>query len=278
MDWNQRHTASLALHHQHGKLSIDPWVAYGSGFPYGQSGLDAGGSDPAHVPNPNYDPEEPRVQGKGYINAKDALPPEVLEKRIADLDLLHPPDLRPIGCLFDPETFTDKEWARPQDAVIHIFPSTYWGNMQWEIKEIDRENNILWFGHGGFQIFLPCGIRDNSRFFIENVFEELDAPGEWYLDKQEGVLYYMPPEGVDIATADVVAPVVKNLIEFKGTQYDPVCYINLSGFRIMHTASTFFELYEGPSRGDWNIHRGGTVFFDGAAHCAVENCFFQSHF
>ena len=225
---------------------------------------------------PNYDPDEPRVQGKGYINVKDALPLEVLEKRIADLDLLHPPKARPIGCLFDPETFTDKEWARPQEAVIHIFPSTYWGNLQWEIKEIDRENNILWFGHGGFQIWLPCGIRDNSRFFIENVFEELDAPGEWYLDKQEGVLYYMPPEGVDLATADVVAPVVKNLIEFKGTQYDPVCYINLSGFRIMHTASVFFKLYEGPSRGDWTIHRGGTVFFDGAVRCAVENCFFDA--
>jgi len=29
-------------------------------------------------------------------------------------------------------------------------------------------------------------------FYVENVFEDLDAPGEWYLDRREGKLYYMP--------------------------------------------------------------------------------------
>ncbi len=60
--WNQKHTAVLAFHHQRGKLAIDPWAVYGSGFPYGQSGLDAGGSDPAHVPNPDYNPDDPLSQ------------------------------------------------------------------------------------------------------------------------------------------------------------------------------------------------------------------------
>jgi hypothetical protein len=34
-------------------------------------------------------------------------------------------------------------------------------------------------------------------FYVENVFEELDAPGEWFLDSREGKLYYMPEPGVD---------------------------------------------------------------------------------
>ena len=59
VDWNQEHTAVLAVHHQFGKLAVNPWAIYGSGFPYGQSGLDVGGSDPAHVPNPNYNPDDP---------------------------------------------------------------------------------------------------------------------------------------------------------------------------------------------------------------------------
>ena len=37
------------------------------------------------------------------------------------------------------------------------------------------------------------------RFFVENVFEELDAPGEWYLDTAAGILYFMPPPGMDLA-------------------------------------------------------------------------------
>jgi len=59
LEWSQKHTAILAFQYKTGKLKINPWVTYGSGFPYGQSGLDAGGSDPAHVPNPNYDPGDP---------------------------------------------------------------------------------------------------------------------------------------------------------------------------------------------------------------------------
>ncbi len=59
VEWNQEQTVSVALQYDAGKLTINPWVTYGSGFPYGQSGLDLGGSDPAHVPNPSYDPQDP---------------------------------------------------------------------------------------------------------------------------------------------------------------------------------------------------------------------------
>jgi len=225
---------------------------------------------------PNYDPENPRVQGKGYINAKAALPDETVRERIAQRDLLSPPRMAPKGFIFDPETFTTKKWAKPQEAVVHIFNSAYWGNLQWEIEEIDWEKHIIWFGHGGFQICLPPRIAPVSRFFIENVFEELDAPGEWYLDKGEGILYYMPPEGVDLATADVVVPLVKDLVQFRGSQDRPVHHITLSGLRITHTTSTFLEPYDAPSRGDWNIHRGGAVFLEGAEHCAIERCFLDA--
>jgi len=76
VDWNQKDTAALALRYQRGKLAVDPWVVYGSGFPYGQSGLEMYGSDPAHVPNPNYDPADPAspeefVVPENYLDPND---------------------------------------------------------------------------------------------------------------------------------------------------------------------------------------------------------------
>ena len=59
VEWNQKDTATLALQYNRGKLTLAPWLTYGSGFPFGQSGLDASGSDPAHVPNPDFDPSDP---------------------------------------------------------------------------------------------------------------------------------------------------------------------------------------------------------------------------
>jgi hypothetical protein len=211
---------------------------------------------------PNYDPSEP---GKsGYIYPAEA-----------ELKWPHK-EFR-----YDLKTFTKRKWAKPQEAVVHIFGMNYWGNLQWEIEDIDRDTQTIKLGRGGFQINEvmqgrdATGIDHRSGFYIENVFEELDSPGEWYLDKENGILYVVPEEGIDLNTAIIEAPVLKQVVEFRGSQEAPVHNIYFSGFRIAHTASTYFEEYEAPSLGDWTIHRGGAVFFGGAEDCSFENCYFD---
>ena len=54
------------------------------------------------------------------------------------------------------------------------------------------------------------------RYYVENVREALDAPGEWYLDRKTGVLLYWPREGEDMAKAEVVAPVLGELVRIVG--------------------------------------------------------------
>ena len=122
----------------------------------------------------------------------------------------------------------------------------------------------------------PYEVNEGSRFYIENVFEELDAPGEWYLDENEGILYYMPTKGVDLGTVLIEAPIFQQMVRFVGTQDEPVHHIMLCGFQIAHAASTFLEQYSIPSLGDWAIHRGGSVFFECTRNCAIEDCFFDA--
>jgi hypothetical protein len=157
---------------------------------------------------PSYDHKNPLVSGNGYIN-------------IANKDV-------PVnGIYYDPQTFTKKRWARPQDAVIHIFDKYYWAHGQWKVENVDWENHVLRFGWGGVQFEVGFSAISDlfgpaSRFFVENVFEELDAPGEWYLDKVNGLLYYMPAEGVDLQGAIIEVPVLEQVIEFRGSQLNPV--------------------------------------------------------
>ncbi|MDR0748192.1 MAG: right-handed parallel beta-helix repeat-containing protein [Tannerellaceae bacterium] len=47
------------------------------------------------------------------------------------------------------------------------------------------------------------GYRDSLRYFGLNLFCEIDRPGEWYLNRTAGKLYWYPPEGVDPAKAEV---------------------------------------------------------------------------
>src|SRR5438046_6554055 len=52
---------------------------------------------------------------------------------------------------------------------------------------------------------------------VENAFELLDSPGEWYLDKSSHTVFYLPRSGENLATADVEAPVLEQLVEGRGT-------------------------------------------------------------
>lgn len=45
------------------------------------------------------------------------------------------------------------------------------------------------------------------RFYAANVLEELDHPGEWYLDRKTGILYLLPPE--DFKQGELIASLLQ---------------------------------------------------------------------
>jgi hypothetical protein len=53
--------------------------------------------------------------------------------------------------------------------------------------------------------------------WLENAYQFLTKPGQWYLDRAAGKLYYIPLTGQDIAKADVELPVLDTLISASGT-------------------------------------------------------------
>jgi hypothetical protein len=229
---------------------------------------------------PNYDNSDPK-NFTGYIRAAGGLPDELPNPKPDLNDDMVFSSGAPRGVRFDPATFTKKHWKDPENAIIHIYQAMYWGNLQWKIKSINEDQQILWFGRGGQQMGAkwhedPCHVDQHSFFFIENVFEELDSPGEWYFDQETGTLYYIPPNNVDLNSAIVEVPVLQRLVEFVGTQENPVQHITMQGIRFAHTTTTFMEPYEIPSLSDWAIHRGGTIFFQGAHHCTIKDCFFDA--
>ncbi len=73
-------------------------------------------------------------------------------------------------------------------------------------------------------------------YYLENDMSLLDMEGEWYLDEDTNTLYYMPREGENMSTANVVAPNIETLIEVKGeSTKDKVQNISFSGIVFAHT-------------------------------------------
>jgi hypothetical protein len=185
---------------------------------------------------------------------------------------------------FDPQTFTRKPWAHPEEAVVFAFerisfdPVPFW-NGQWHVRGIDPSRHAILLGEGGgqqllfhyLQVYSP-GIYPNMPFYVENVFEELDSPGEWYLDRREGRLYYMPTAGMDLKNAVVEAALRPRVVQIQGTRDNPVKNITLRGLRIAEAASTYFEPYSPAGMGDYTIQIGGAVFIEGAEDITVDRC------
>ena len=179
------------------------------------------------------------------------------------------------GCSADSTSIERvRRWKNPTGSFVHGLSSHRWGSLHYQITGIDEKGNLKL--QGGDQINRSSSLLHKQYRFVENIFEELDTPGEWYLDTDKGVLYFMPPKGADIAKARVEAVVLKQLVEFRGSIRQPVRNIHLRGLTLTQTARTVLEKYEPLLRGDWSIVRAGAVFFKGAESCSVTDCFFDA--
>jgi len=165
-----------------------------------------------------------------------------------------------------------QRWADPRGAYIHALHQYLWGDMHYVITGKSADGNVTY--EGGWQNNRPKPMHAQYRF-VENVLEELDSPGEWYLDKAKSTLYFYPPAALDLGNAAIETVRLKHLVEFRGTPADPVKWIELRGFTFQHTSRTFMETREPLLRSDWRIYRGGTLFLTGAEDCLVDDCFFD---
>jgi hypothetical protein len=162
-----------------------------------------------------------------------------------------------------------KTWKNPAGGYLHIMHSHDWGDFHYRITEKDTQGNLRF--EGGWQNNRQSGWHTSNRM-VENIFEELDAPGEWFYNAEQSTLYYYPPEGEDVKTALFESPQVKHLIEIRGSEANPVRNITFEGLNLTQTVRTFMEKYEPLLRSDWTIYRGAAVIFEGADNCSVKNC------
>ncbi|MEW6359372.1 MAG: right-handed parallel beta-helix repeat-containing protein [Planctomycetota bacterium] len=161
-------------------------------------------------------------------------------------------------------------WAKAPDAELHIFQSGSCRAFKeiCSIVDINAETGLV--NMGGKECVAPIGLGD--RYFVENIREELDSPGEWYLDRQTGRLSYWPKRGF-YEKSELIAPVLGRMIVFEGdgANKNPVSHIRLAGLAIQDTDYS-------PEDGcvGYGMGNDGVVFMQGAADCAVENCRFTN--
>ena len=161
-------------------------------------------------------------------------------------------------------------WFNPSGGFMHAMHKHLWGDFHYLITGKEKDGTLLY--EGGWQNNRRMGMHDKYRY-VENIFDELDSPGEWYLDNDKDTLYYYPTPGLDLQNARIVSVRMRHLVEFKGNEKKPVQFVTMQGITFRHAARTFMDNKEPLLRSDWTTYRGGAVLFDGAVDCALQDCY-----
>ncbi len=166
-----------------------------------------------------------------------------------------------------------KKWKHPEGGYVHALHAYEWGGFHYRITGVDADGKLQL--EGGWQNNRPNEMHKQYRF-VENVFEELDAPGEWWLDRNDHVLYYYPPKNVNLSNALVEVSNLKNSIVLHGAADKPLKNVRLDGLNFIHNERSFWDTKEPLVRSDWTIYRGGAVLLEGTEKCNITNCNFTS--
>jgi hypothetical protein len=75
-----------------------------------------------------------------------------------------------------------------------------------------------------------------AAMYLENAYEFLDSPGEWYLNPGTGVLSYIPRSGENMSSADVELPTLQSLVAVGGSYDSPAHDVSFSGLTFTGTS------------------------------------------
>jgi hypothetical protein len=163
-------------------------------------------------------------------------------------------------------------WADPTGGYIHAMHVKEWGGYHYLITGKDANGEVTY--EGGWQNNRKMGMHKDYRM-VENIFEELDAPGEWFHNAKTSTLYYKPEPGADLSKATVEVVRLRHLVECQGSEKTPVKFIALKGFTVRHAARTFMDCKEPMLRSDWAIYRGGAFVLTGTEDVRILDCEFD---
>ncbi|MHB8900543.1 MAG: right-handed parallel beta-helix repeat-containing protein, partial [Thermoguttaceae bacterium] len=90
------------------------------------------------------------------------------------------------------------QWQPAADAWALGYWTHLWAATSVPIVSIDPAARRMTVGSPS-----SYGYREGMPYFVFNVLEELDQPGEWYLDRSTGRLYLLPPGQLDNALVEM---------------------------------------------------------------------------
>jgi hypothetical protein len=160
------------------------------------------------------------------------------------------------------------DWYNLQDVEVLFY--TLWMSVRAKLQAVDAGTRTATLDRNSKVRLTYDFTPDGAAYRIENVFEALEEPGQWYLDRPAGRLYYLPLPGEEPATAEVIAPVLTELLRLEGSVTAPVTMLRFDGLTFAHTEWTPGPDEIMPTQAEPKVP--GAITACHARHCAFTHC------
>ena len=117
------------------------------------------------------------------------------------------------------------EWKDEKDAWVSGYWFWDWAEQRHKVSGIDTEKKIM-------EVAPPYhtyGYRLGQWFYGFNLLSEIDEPGEYYVDREKGILYFYPPS--DVKKGQAFVSVNKNIISMNKVSFLTIQGMILEGCR-----------------------------------------------
>jgi hypothetical protein len=158
-------------------------------------------------------------------------------------------------------------WTQAADPWAFGYFCHGWADEFDPIESIDTENKTITLGKKpGY------GIKPEKGWYALNLLEEIDMPGEWFLDRGEGILYFWPPQKIQGSEI---------LVSMLGENTEPLLHIHNARYITFKNIAFESGRFDGIQikKSDHILIDGGKICNMGnqgitidGSYCGIKNC------
>jgi len=193
----------------------------------------------------------------------------------------------------------DYDFESPEDIAVNI--PHWWVNDLAPMVSCDASTGFIKMGK-----YTGMSVQTGDRYFLENVKEALDKPGEWCFDSSEDRVYYVPQSGETAQNLNLFASAQAELLRIEDC--DGITFKNIrfadTGWEYGNETNLNTDIHIRNRTWEAASFQGGTEacgavtvtcseqinfenceftnigctavkYFTGAKHCMVQNCLFN---
>ena len=154
-----------------------------------------------------------------------------------------------------------QRWTEEKDMWVKGYLAASYALAHFRIQSIDTKNRTITLQPDTLPGAYDAYVMKGAPYYVYNVLSEIDLPGEWYLERNTGKLYFYPPG--DINTGEIIVTTLDRPV----IKFDDTSNVVLFGLTLEGTWRHGIQMYGGRN----NLVAGSTIRNTGQYAVRVES-------